>query len=70
MLRSAVKRIFDLIFSGIGMAVLFPVMCLLGLLIRCTLGGPVFFVQPRIGLQSQTFYLVKFRTMRQEDGAS
>tara|TARA_R110000824_G_scaffold366730_3_gene555785 strand:- start:48777 stop:49439 length:663 start_codon:yes stop_codon:yes gene_type:complete len=64
-----VKRIFDIISSGIGLIVLSPVICFLCLLIRCTLGSPVFFVQPRIGWQSQSFYLVKFRTMRQEGGA-
>lgn len=41
-----------------------PIIILISLLVRCTMGSPVLFRQTRAGLQSQPFEMVKFRTMR------
>jgi sugar transferase EpsL len=66
-----VKRLFDVIGSGLGLALLSPVLLGIALLIRLTMGRPVLFRQQRPGLHGQPFTLLKFRTMtdaRDADG--
>ena len=58
------KRLIDVIGSGLGLLLLSPVMAAVALLIRIRLGRPVFFRQKRPGLHGKPFELVKFRTMR------
>lgn len=58
------KRIFDMVFSGIGLVVLAPLMVVIAILIRITMGPPVLFRQTRPGLNGVPFTLFKFRTMR------
>ena len=60
------KRIFDIIFSSIVLIVLSPLMLVIGLLVLCVQGWPIFFKQERPGLGGKLFKLVKFRTMRNE----
>jgi lipopolysaccharide/colanic/teichoic acid biosynthesis glycosyltransferase len=62
------KRLVDLIVAALALVVLLPVMMLVALAIRLSLGAPIFFVQMRPGLHGRPFKLVKFRTMR--DGVS
>jgi len=57
------KRLFDLIASGLGLALLLPFFCLLGLLIKLDSPGPVFFRQERVGRLGKIFCIHKFRTM-------
>lgn len=57
------KRIFDVVASGIGLLVLSPVILVVALLIHRKLGSPVFFRQTRPGLKGKPFEMVKFRTM-------
>jgi lipopolysaccharide/colanic/teichoic acid biosynthesis glycosyltransferase len=57
------KRLFDIVASGIGLIVLFPVMLVIGLIIKITSPGPVFFVQKRVGKNFKEFNLYKFRSM-------
>src|SRR5690554_1104243 len=57
------KRIFDVVASGIGLLVLSPVILIVALLIRQKLGSPVLFRQTRPGLNGKPFEMVKFRTM-------
>ncbi len=57
------KRIFDVVASGIGLLALSPVILIVALLIRRKLGSPVFFRQTRPGLNGKPFEMVKFRTM-------
>ena len=45
-----------------------PLLVLVALLVRFSMGAPVFFVQERAGLKGKPFKLVKFRTMRSGDG--
>lgn len=42
------KRIQDIFLSSIALIVLFPVLIILYILIRCKLGSPVFFTQDRL----------------------
>ena len=59
------KRLFDLCFASIAMLVTAPLMLLIALAIKLTSAGPVFFLQRRVGLNGKTFFMYKFRTMRQ-----
>ena len=65
------KRIFDLVVSIIALILLAPLMFLIALLIRVTMGPPVLFKQVRPGLHGKPFTMYKFRTMldlRDENG--
>ncbi|MET4028122.1 lipopolysaccharide/colanic/teichoic acid biosynthesis glycosyltransferase [Marinobacter sp. MBR-99] len=57
------KRIFDVVASGIGLLVLSPVILVVAVLIHRKLGSPVLFRQTRPGLNGKPFEMVKFRTM-------
>ena len=58
------KFLFDRIVSFIGLAVLWPVLLIVAILIKIKMpGGPVFFVQKRVGLNGKLFNCHKFRTM-------
>ena len=57
-------RLFDILFSALGLVVLSPLFLILYVLIRCTSKGPGFFIQERIGLGGKPFGLYKFRSMR------
>jgi len=58
------KRIFDVVVSALGLVVLAPLMVLIAILIRITMGSPVLFRQTRTGLNGVPFIIFKFRTMR------
>lgn len=60
----AMKRAFDLIFAGLGLILLAPVFLLVALAIRLEDGGPVLFVQQRVGRGNRFFGMYKFRSMR------
>ncbi len=60
------KRAIDFIVSGIGLVLLSPFMILAGLAIKLESPGPVFFVQPRMGLDGREFMMIKFRSMRSD----
>ena len=57
------KRLFDLILSIPALILLSPVMGVVALAIRLTMGRPVLFRQARPGLYNKPFTLIKFRTM-------
>jgi len=57
------KRLFDIIFSLIGIVCLIPVLVLVSILLMVDSAGPVFYTQVRVGLHLKYFRLVKFRTM-------
>jgi len=57
------KRIFDIIFSAAALVFAAPLLALIGILIKLTSTGPVFFSQERIGLNGRRFKMLKFRTM-------
>ena len=43
------KRIIDVLVSGIGLIILFPIFVIIGILIKLDSKGPVFFTQERAG---------------------
>ncbi len=57
------KRVIDLIASLFVLIILLPFLIVLGLLIKITSKGNVFYAQERIGLHFKPFKLFKFRTM-------
>ena len=58
------KRLFDILASLIGLALLLPAGLLLALWIKLDSAGPVFFRQERVGRFGRGFRIHKFRTMR------
>lgn len=63
-----IKRVMDLAITVPALIVLSPVMLLVALLIKLEDGGPVFFVQQRMGAHNCLFDMLKFRSMRHERG--
>ena len=57
------KRIFDIIFSFLGLLTLFPFLLLLSIFILFDSRGGVFYFQKRVGRNNRDFSLIKFRTM-------
>lgn len=66
MYRRCIKRILDIIISGIALLLLSPVFLILAILVRTKLGSPVIFHQERPGYREKIFTLCKFRTMTDE----
>lgn len=66
MYNKVVKRIIDLVLSGIGILVLSPVYLILAAAIVIDDPGPVFFRQKRVGRNKTHFMIMKFRTMKME----
>jgi len=57
------KRAFDVAAALALLVVFFPAMLLAAIRIKLEDGGPLFYVQPRIGLNKRIFNLYKFRSM-------
>ncbi|MFN2099492.1 sugar transferase [Altererythrobacter sp. MF3-039] len=60
----AIKRGFDVVVAGGGLLVMTPVMLIAALAIKLQDGGPVLFVQHRVGRGNRLFPMFKFRTMK------
>lgn len=61
------KRLFDIVFSVIVLALSWPLLLLIALTIRLDTPGPAIFRQQRVGQHGRRFIIYKFRTMY--DGA-
>lgn len=57
------KRMFDILVSGIALIVLLPIFAVIGIFIKIDSRGPVFFVQERAGKDGKIFKAYKLRTM-------
>jgi sugar transferase (PEP-CTERM system associated) len=66
----AVKRVFDVSLSLVGIIVSLPVMALVALAVKATSPGPVLYRQERVGLNGHIFTVLKVRTMRQDAEAA
>ena len=65
------KWIFDRMVSLIGLLMLWPVLLIVAILVKIKMpGGPVFFVQKRVGKDGKLFDCHKFRSMTVEHGGS
>ena len=57
------KRLFDIVFSFLGLLVLSPLFLIIAILIKRDSKGPVFFRGIRVGRFGKPFRIYKFRTM-------
>lgn len=57
------KRVLDIAISLLAISLLSPAFVVIGILIKTTSRGPVFFTQERLGLGKRRFTIYKFRTM-------
>jgi Undecaprenyl-phosphate glucose phosphotransferase len=62
-LNIVVKRVMDVILSLFGLIILSPLMAVIALLVKITSPGPVFYRQERCGLNGESFFMLKFRSM-------
>ena len=58
------KRLFDIVASGLGLLFLSPIFLVLAIWIKIDSKGPVFYRQVRVGLNNKDFKIFKFRSMR------
>ena len=67
-LNRIIKRIFDIIFSLIVIVfIMFWLVPIIGVLIKLSSKGPIFFKQTRSGLNNKEFTCIKFRSMTVND---
>ncbi len=64
------KRAFDLVFGGLALVAVAPLMLAIAVGLKLSSRGPVFYVQERMGLDGRRFRMLKFRTMRPDAEAS
>ena len=70
LLGHMIKRSFDIALSGTLLLIFSPVIAVCAIAIRREDGGPVLFVQERIGRGGKPFNIYKFRSMRTDAEAS
>jgi len=63
MTNPSAKRIYDVMLAALGLLILSPVLLLIGVLVKLSDGGPVLFLQDRVGRSGRRFWICKFRTM-------
>ncbi len=64
------KRLFDIFFAALGLLVLWPLLLVLSVWIKCDSKGPALYVQKRVGRYGVPFFIHKFRTMRDDAAQS
>jgi len=60
------KRSFDVVVSSLVLAAISPLIAVVGIMVKLTSSGPVFFNQVRVGQNEETFSMLKFRTMNRD----
>ncbi len=58
------KRLFDIVFSFVGIVILSPVLVIISLIVALSSKGGSFYKQKRVGKDNKDFTLYKFRSMR------
>ncbi len=66
MYQKTVKRILDVVLSGLAILTLSPLFAVIAIWIKLDSKGPVLFRQTRIGIHKTQFEILKFRTMQQD----
>lgn len=59
-----IKRLFDIFGALLGIILLFPLLIVIGLIVKITSPGPVLYCGVRTGWYGQPFQIFKFRSMR------
>jgi len=65
-IRTAVKRIFDIAFSALIFMLALPIMAITAIVIKLESPGSVLYRQERVGLNGSVFKVIKFRSMRSD----
>jgi len=65
-IRTAVKRLFDIAFSALIFVVALPIMAITAIMIKLESPGAVLYRQERVGLNGAVFKVIKFRSMRSD----
>lgn len=68
-----IKRVFDVLCSGLALLITSPILLVTAIAIKATDGGPVFYKQLRLTKNGKSFYVLKFRSMRvdaEKDGVA
>ncbi len=65
-LRTTVKRVFDVLCALVLIVLAAPVMAVTALLIKLESPGPMLYRQERVGQGGKTFFVTKFRSMRND----
>ena len=63
MYKNYIKRLLDIILSGLALIILSPILLIVAILVRVKLGSPIIFKQERPGYKGKIFKMYKFRTM-------
>lgn len=63
-LQATFKRLFDILASVLLLVLTAPVLLITSLAVKLTSPGPMFYRQERVGLNGESFMLLKFRSMR------
>ncbi len=63
-MNGVLKECFDRVFALVALVLLAPLFAVIGASIKLSSPGPVFFCQPRLGLNGKQFNVVKFRSMK------
>lgn len=58
-----IKRVIDLVASGIALVVLLPLIIYIAIRVKFSSEGPILYQQDRVGLNGETFKILKFRSM-------
>lgn len=66
MYKRFVKRLLDIVLSGLAIVILSPVFLIISIIVRIQMGKPILFSQERIGKDEKIFRLYKFRSMTNE----
>lgn len=65
MVSNAIRRLVDVAVALTVLICGLPILAVIAVLIRLTMGFPIFFTQERAGRSQKPFRLMKFRTMRE-----
>lgn len=63
LVNKLLKRLMDILASGLGLILLSPILIIICILIKVSSEGPIFFKQVRVGKNMKNFEILKFRTM-------
>lgn len=67
--QRVIKRLMDLLIAGLGLIITSPIFLITAICIKLEDGGPVFYKQERATYAGRVFSVIKFRSMRAEDGS-
>lgn len=67
--NSCLKRVVDILGASFGILITSPILIICAILVKLSSKGPIIFKQERVGLHNKTFYMYKFRSMREQSPA-